>query len=273
MAQRILFPFVVVWLMFAMTPPAASQTSTPVKVETVKPKKEKIPSLHFLKENRDFFRGRMDVIRQTPHDVDNAVVSVDERFLAYERMLADLIAARDTLTIERVAEAERTFLASVTELGELEAHLDLLQQVLGEQEERLWMLQEDFLGRQTTALVVVMRGLPSDPPDAVHITDGYGENVRIDLSPVQKTSLVQGGILQIFHNFVEPRVQTWEFSFTGGKWTTDDKAFLSFEPTRNKMTFLELDLADASPKNGAASIRTSAWVHDPPHHETSLEAR
>ena len=273
MTHRILFSLAVAWLTFAVAPPVASQTRTLVKVETVKPKKEKIPSLHFLKENRDFFRGRMDVIRQTPHDVDDTVVSVDERFLAYERMLADLTAARDTLTVERVAEAERIFLASITELGELEAYLDLLQQILAEQETRLWNLQEDFLGRQTTALVVVVRGLPNDPPDAVHITDGYGESIRIDLSREQKTSLVHGGILQVFHNFVEPRVQTWEFFFTGGKWTTDHKAFLSFEPTRNKMTFLELDLADASPQDGAASIRTSAWVHDPPHPETSPDAR
>lgn len=273
MMHRTLVPIFVTCLTAAAVTSAAPQTGTPVEVDAVKPKKEKIPSLHFLKENRDFFRGRMDAVRQTPHDVDNDVVSVDERFLAYDKMLADIVAARDTLAGERVTEADRKFLASVTEFGELESHLDLLQQLLGEQETRLRELQEDFLGRQTTALVIVVRGLPEDPPDAVHITDGYGEQLHVDLSPEQKTSLSQGGILQVFHNFVEPRAQTWAFTFTGGKWSTDEKAFLSFEPTRNKITFLELDLAEAKPRDVAASIRTSAWVHDPPQHDTSANAR
>jgi len=259
-------------LVFA--PAGASPTNIPVKVERIKPKKEKLPSLRFLKENRDFFRGRMDVIRLVPHEVDGDVVAMEERFLVYQNMLANLVAARDTLAWEQIQADQRAFLASVTELGDVEAQLDLLEQLLADQETRLWELEEDFLGRQETALIILVRGVSSDDlPKTIHLVDGYGEPVDTELTPEQRQSLVEGGILQIFHDFVEPRAQTWEVSLTGGSWTNENTSFLSFEPARNQLTFLQLDLAAARPDDGAASIRTSAWVHDPPHRNASVDPR
>ena len=256
-------------LALASGAPAASASEVEITVERVKPEKEKLPSLRFLKENRDFFRGRMDVLRQTSHVVDPGSVTIDERMLAYQRMLEELLASQDTLSIERAAEAERAFLASITEVGELEAHLDLLEKILGEQQARLWELQEDFLGNQNTALVIVVRGIPGTTPETIYVTDGYGEPFEVILTPEERNSLQSGGILQIYHDFVEPRPQTWEIRLRGGEWSENQKAFLSFEPARNQLTFLQLDLADARPDDGPASIRTTAWVHEPPHPESS----
>jgi hypothetical protein len=241
--------------------PSSPASEIEVKVERVKPEKEKLPNLRFLKDNRDFFRGRMDVIRQTTHEVDPSSVVIDERMLAYQKMLEELLASQDTLSIERATEAERAFLASVTEVGELEAHLDLLEMILGEQQARLWQLQEDFLGHQNTALVIVVRGIPGNTPETVYVTDGYGERFEVILTPEERESLRTGGILQIYHDFVEPRPQTWEISLGGGEWRENQKAFLSFEPARNQLTFLQLDLADARPDEGPASVQTTAWVH------------
>ena len=256
-------------LLALVGPPAARSSEVEIKVERVEPEEEKLPSLRFLKENRDFFRGRMDIIRQTTHEVDPSSVSLDERMLAYQRMLEELLASTDTLSIEREAEAERAFLASITEVGELEAHLDLLEALLGKQQTRLWELQEDFLGHQNTALVVVVRGVPGSTPETIYITDGYGEPFEVILTPLQRQSLESGGILQIYHDFVEPRPQTWKIALRGGEWSESEKAFLSFEPARNRLTFLQLDLAEARPADGPVSIRTTAWVHDTPHPETS----
>lgn len=262
-----------VLLALVMGAPIAGAREVEIKVERVKPEKEKLPSLQFLKENRDFFRGRMDILRQTTHEVDPSSVAIDERMLAYQTMLEELLASEDTLSIERAAEAERAFLASVTEVGELEAHLDLLEEILGEQQARLWELQEDFLGHQNTALVIVVRGIPGTTPETIYFTDGYGEPFEVILKPGERESLQNGGILQIYHDFVEPRPQTWEISLRGGEWSENQKAFLSFEPARNRLTFLQLDLADARPDDGPVSIRTTAWVHDPPHPETSPSLR
>ena len=256
-------------LLALVGPPAARSSEVEIKVERVEPEEEKLSSLRFLKENRDFFRGRMDIIRQTTHEVDPSSVNLDERMLAYQRMLEELLAATDTLSIEREAEAERAFLASVTEVGELEAHLDLLEMILGQQQARLRELQQDFLGNQNTALVIVVRGIPGTTPETIYMTDGYGEPFEVILEPEERESLQSGGILQIYHDFVEPRPQTWEISLRGGAWSENQKAFLSFEPARNQLTFLQLDLAEARPDDGPASIRTTAWVHEPPSPETS----
>ena len=102
---------------------AGSETTTgagtEVKVELVKPKKEKLPGLRFLSENRDVLRSRMDILRQVPVRRDEKALEMNERFLTYQAMLAGLAAARDTMdVIDKVEEQE--FLTSVTQLGDLE---------------------------------------------------------------------------------------------------------------------------------------------------------
>src|SRR6185503_1095785 len=48
--------------------PASAQTVTEVRVERVRPPREKHATLRFLKDNRDFIRGRFDLLRAEPRD-------------------------------------------------------------------------------------------------------------------------------------------------------------------------------------------------------------
>jgi hypothetical protein len=236
-----------------------AQMRVPVRVERVKPEKEKLPSLQFLKDNRDFLRSRIDELRQVPVVRDEAAADLDPRLLGYAEMLRELAANRDTLDAQRRHE-DREFLASVTELGDLEAELDLLASLLDEQATRLGDLEADFLGRQRTAVVVLVKGVPGQTaPEALALTDSYGETVRVPISADALETLGRGGVLQIYHEFTEPRDQTWEVAVTGTDWVTDP-AYLRFDPTRNRLSFLELDLATLDRKAGAASLTARAWV-------------
>ena len=133
----------------------------PVKVERIKTKKEKHPTLRFLKANLDFIRGEIDRLRESTVDRDDEAAELDPRFLALQDMLHQIIAARDSIASESEELEAREFLASVTELGELEGQLDLMESLLEEQTGRLARLQEDFTGRQRTALLVLVRGWPA----------------------------------------------------------------------------------------------------------------
>jgi len=244
-------------------PPARAQV--PVKVERVKPQKEDLPTLQFLKENRDFLRSRMDVLRQVPVDGRDESASLDPRFLTYREMMASLAATQDTLDAQRRWE-DASFLASVTDLGDVESELDQLASLLDGQEGRLAGLEADFLGRQETAVVVVVRGLPERAdrcPATLQITDGFGNPVRAALDPDRMSALREGGIVQIYHDYAEPREQTWELDLSGGPWQGTDPAFLHFEPVRNALNFLELDLAALDPKDGAAGVHVRAWTRSP----------
>jgi len=251
-------------LLVAAAPgPAQAQVeeARPVKVERAKPDKVKLPTLRFLRENRDFLRGRMDALEQVLLEAQSQAVPMDERFMRFQEMLAALNAARDTVSAAQRAEEQREFLASVTELGELEEELDLLEGLLADQEVRIRELEEDFLERQETALVIVMRGWPGNAvPEAILLTDETGETVRTSLTEEDRVSLGGGGIAQIYHEFVEPRYQTWELALLGEDGGASAPAYLSLEPERNQLNFLELDLAGISEEEGPFGIRARAWV-------------
>ena len=55
-----------VWAAPAAAETTLTQTTTPapVKVERVKPHTPKLPTLRFLRTNRDFVRGRLDLLRE-----------------------------------------------------------------------------------------------------------------------------------------------------------------------------------------------------------------
>ena len=73
----------------------------------------------------------------------------------------------------------------IEELAELEARLDHFDQLLVDQQGRLLTLEQDFLGEQMTALVVVVRGVPaSGAPSALLLTEG-DTTVRIALDATQ----------------------------------------------------------------------------------------
>ena len=143
----------------AVPPDAAA-----IRVERVKPEKEKHPTLRFLKENRDFIRGRFDLLRQRPIAGRGETAAVDPRFLAYQSMLAGVLGARDSVASAEERRSRLTLLASVTQLGDLESELDGMERLLAAQRDRLTVLQADFTGHQQTALAVVITVDPGAVP-------------------------------------------------------------------------------------------------------------
>jgi hypothetical protein len=236
---------------------------TEVKVERVRPRKEKHPTLRFLKENRDFIRARFDRLRERPVTKRGVSQEIDPRFLAYQEMLARLTAGKDSVAAAEEVRRRRNILVSVTELGDLERELDLLERLLEQQRTRLGVLQEDFTGDQRTALIVVVSGDPGEIGlEEIAVTIEDGAKVAVPLSEEQRRSLRQGGAIQVFHAFVEPRRQVVEVGLAGGRWPAGESGFVTLEPTRDRLTLLELRLGHLDPQRGASSIQAGTRLHD-----------
>lgn len=247
----------------SVTASAQPPTATEVKVETVKPAREKHSTLRFLKENRDFIRARFDLLRERPLERHGGADALDPRFLAYQAMLSEILAAEDSLAVADDAERRRELLESIRDLGDLETRLDLLERLLAEQRERLAALQEDFTGRQRTALVVVLSGFPAAAdPETLSITVADAATVVVALHPEERDALRRGGVVQVFHGFVEPREQVIGIDLAGAGWPSGHPGYVTLVPPRDKLTFLEIDLSNAIPHAGTPSVRASTWLHD-----------
>jgi hypothetical protein len=235
----------------------------PVRVERVRPRPEKRPTLRFLKANRDFLSARFERLRERPVPSGGDAAGIDPRFLAYQRLLAEARASADSLAAaEREREGHALF-ASVTELGGLESELDLMDRLLAAQRARLDTLQSDFAGRQRTALFVVVSGWPAGGAVerlTVRLEDSTTVSVPLDAD--EQTALRQGGWLEVFHGLVEPRPQVLELAVGGAGWPAGDAGWVSLEPARDRLTFLRLDLSEAEPAAGASTVAATTWLHD-----------
>ena len=244
-------------------PDAGAQAVQSVKVERVRPRKEKEPTLRFLKENKDFIRARYDLLREKPGGTIGDAGELDPRFLAYQEMLRDLMAARDSVSVAEDSLKRQALLASIAELGRLETELDLLDGLLAAQRGRLRVLQDDFTGRQQTALIVVLSGFPAaGSVSRVTVVLEDGDTLSVPLTPEHRASLQRGGIVEVFHGFIEPREQVVEVAIAGDQGPAGPRGFLTLDPARDRLTFLRLDLTPVRPDQGAAGIEATTWVHD-----------
>ena len=247
----------------APTAQARAQRAERVTIERVRPKRERIPTLRFLRENRDFIRARYDLLRQKPAGTFGVAGEIDPRFLAYQEMLRDLFAARDSVAAATDSLQRRQLLASIADLGRLEDRLDLMDRLLDEQRTRLGVLQDDFTGRQQTALVVVLSGYPAMAPvSQLAITLEDGDTLTVSLTEEHRAALRMGGVVEVFHGFVEPREQVVEIAIRGDRWPAGDRGFVTLDPERDRLTLLRLDLSKVQPDRGAASIQANTWIHD-----------
>lgn len=244
-------------------PPArADEAPAEVKVERERPMKDRRPTLRFLRENKDFIRARVDRLRETLVTREGGAGPVDPRFLAYRELLASAGAARDTAAATEDARRRHELFASITELGVLEAQLDVMDRELAAQRDRLATLQEDFTGRQRTALVVVLSGWPADAPERFTLALEQLEPVAVTLDASQRAALAAGGVVEVFHGFVEPREQVVELRLDGGAWPAASPGFVTLTPERNRILMLRLDLAGAQATGGTATVQARAWQHD-----------
>lgn len=235
-----------------------------VKVERVKPEKEGYPTLRFFRENLDFLRSRLDGLQETAVTSDQETAVLDQRLLRYQEMLMESRASRDTLDTEQARREKQEFLSSVTELGDLEVHLDLLEDILARQESRLGALEEDFVGNQHTAMVLILQGHAANgQPEMIRVLDGFAEMTDVALRSGQLQSLEQGGLVQIYHALIEPREQTWEIALGGGEWSEPSTTYLTFKPQRNRLNYLMVNLDGADPRLETTGLKATAWFHDP----------
>lgn len=243
-------------------PAKAASAPAVVQLERVRPKREHYPTLRFLKENRDFIRARFDLMREKRVAGQGSAQPIDPRYLAYSRMLDEIQADGDSVAIAARSRAGLDLLTSITQLGQLEAEMDLMDRKLAQQRERLGVLQADFTGQQKTELIVVVSGDPQAASiDEIAVTPEDGAPRVLTLTPEQRETLRTGGVLQVFHGFAEPRAQSLALRITGGQWPAGDSAFVRLEPPRDRITMVRLHLAPLDTR-GAASIQATTWLHD-----------
>ena len=237
---------------------------TTVTIERERPVREKLPTLRFLKANRDFIRGRFDRLRQDSRESAAGAGDLDPRFLMYRQMLAAVAAGKDSVTVASDARERAALFASVNDLGQLERELDEMERLLDAQRARLGVLQNDFAGRQRTELdVLVTGGALAGRVDSVVVTLEDGSRVSSGLNETQRQSLKHGGAFEVFRGLVEPREQVIEVAFLGEGWSAVGHGFITLEPARDRLTFLKLDLAQAQPTHGIASVVAGTWLLDP----------
>jgi len=251
-------------LVALLAAPRASADDTersPVKVERVKRNKPKKPTLRFLRQNLDFLRSQLDWLEEVPRSSGDDALSLDERWLHYRELMASATTSRDSVEAARLAQERVDFLESVAELAGLEERLDAMAGLLDEQETRLAWLDEDFTGRQETALIVLLDDMPvNDVPVAVRLTDENGDARTIDLSGPRAELFADGGVVQLTHEFVEPREQVWEIAFLDERDVASAPYYVTFQPTRDRLSFLELSLAGDAP-GAVDGLSAGLWVH------------
>jgi hypothetical protein len=238
---------------------AEQNASEIVEVKRAEVKDPRHSSLRFLRDNRNFLRAQLDQLRlQTTRTTADAL-PLDARYLRLKEMSAAIAAARDSAAAESLLTAQRDLLESVTQLGELEMELNAIEDLLALQRERLLWLEQDFLGRQETALVILLKGMTNAQTPSAIVVGEEDEVLRVELSEAQRASLIQGGIAQIYHEFVEPRTHAIAVSFAGAAWDSVPPVEVTFETARDRITFLELDAAALRRGAPAGGLRTQVW--------------
>ena len=245
------------------TTPAPASAPTDSVIETLEVKREEIKapkheSLRFLKDHRVFVRSQLDRLRtQVTREHTNGTQILDARYLKLQEMSAAIAAAQDTIGGEQARAAQQSLLSSVTELGKLEASLDLMDSLLVDERARLLWLEKDFIGHQETALVIVIRGATAhDLPVGIAIGE-ENEVTHVTLSDADRASLAQGGIAQIYHEFVEPRTHALQVKLEGGAWDSRPASVITLDAPRDRLTFLELDLSSAA--TALSSLNSRVW--------------
>ncbi len=249
------------WPSIAGAQSAADTTAVEtIEVKRADTKAPKHSSLKFLKDNRVFIRAQLDLLKvqTTRTRVDQAQL-LDQRYLQLKQMSAAIAAARDTVSAESLMTAQRQLMRSVTQLGELEMQLASMERLLADHRSRVIAIENDFLGHQETALVIVMRGFSGKSAPATIVISEDEDVVRVELTPEQRASLEQGGIAQVYHEFVEPREHTIVVSFEGNGWPAGASLPVTFDTARDRLTFLGLDISRLDPNHEAMGLLTDVW--------------
>jgi hypothetical protein len=126
---------------------------------------------------------------------------------------------------------------------------------------RVGSLEDDFVIRQETTLLCVVRaGTESAVPGQITLRSEDGRVATMVIDDADERVLQNGGMLQIWHDFLEPRKQTLQLAF-GSTTSGTDVAYLHFEPVRDRLNVLEIDLSHGP---GLDHAQASLWAHPDP---------
>lgn len=233
----------------APSDPAKDQARTALEIEKVKPPKAKKETLPFLRANKDFLRAQLDLLRQIYRMEEGGIAKeLDPRYLKLQEMLAELEEDRARVAAGDADLEKRSILESAREIAALEDELARMDSVLARQAERLQWLDDDFASRQTTALIVLLRSIPGSPaPQSIVLLDD-DRITRVPIDETARASLDRGGLVKLFHQFIEPREQEIRIGLEGDLWTSVEPVRVTIAPAKDKLNFLELDLASWTPE-------------------------
>jgi hypothetical protein len=130
-----------------------------------------------------------------------------------------------------------------------------MDRLLDRQGERLRDLDSLLRGEQETALIVLLKGLPAGfEPEGLSIADADGPSWQVALDAGQRAALRRGGLVQVLHEYVEPRSHRLAFSFGG----TGRLEVLADAP-RDQLTLLQLDLTAVDSAADLSGVTAKIW--------------
>lgn len=231
-----------------------AETPAPVRVERKAGETGEPATLRWLHANRDFLRARLDLLRQRALPASGEAAALDERSLLLARLLAEIAAARDSLSAESALLADSSAVG-LGDLGELAARLDRFDLLLDAQGRRLATLDSLLAGEQETALLVLLKGLPPAlEPTTLTIRDREGDSWQVALGEAERAALRRGGLLEVLHEYVEPRLHELEFAFGDA-----GRLRVSAETPRDRLTLLQLDLSALRSVDELSPVTATIW--------------
>ncbi|MCA9729440.1 MAG: hypothetical protein R3E12_10685 [Candidatus Eisenbacteria bacterium] len=264
-----------------------------IEIQRVKPEQPKKPTLRFLHENLEFLRSRLDPLREVRELESHKVRELDPALLEYLALGRSLTADTQSRSAMAANGLDRdALMASVRAIADLEDELDRISALLDSSAVRVGILEDDFVGRQETTLLCLVRGADapgaggtsgfggegsasprpskniggSALPDQITLRSEDGRVAAIVLDDPDARILRDGGMLQVWHDFLEPRTQTLQLAL-GSKTTGTEVGYLRFEPVRDRLNVLEIDL---TPGAGLDAAQASLWSHPQNPSEATL---
>lgn len=230
-----------------------------VEIQRVQPEQPKKPTLRFLHENLEFLRARLDPLREVREMETHRVGQLDPALLRYLAVGRSLAADEQRRAELAANGADRdALLENVRALAGLEEELDRISGLLDSATVRVGRLEDDFIIRQETILLCLVRGGAGPLPDQITMRSEDGRTATVVIDAPDARVLQNGGMLQIWHDFVEPREQTLQLGF-GSSTRGTAIGYVQLDPVRDRLNVLEIDLSQ-----GADFARAGVWSHPDP---------
>lgn len=225
-----------------------------IEIQKEEPERPKLPTLRFLEENLAFLRARIDPLREVREREFEVKKEIDPRYLSLLAMERELAQHRKA---QRDAGGD-SVVTNALAIAEVEAELDRVEDIMQSAEQRLARLETDFVQRQSTGFLCVLQGRENLPDEvALHWEDGR-KSVLL-LGAEEHAYLAGGGLLELFHDLVEPRAQYVQLS-CASESSGRRAGYLELDPARDRLSVLELDVSEWKTGEALEQVQAQLWV-------------